>query len=113
MVRAEQVQKQMKGWVSFMNQNQTAVELVKAVLAGRVAPETTAAVVRTLLGNNETKPGLTLYSRESLAEIMGVTPITVIRWQKSGRLTPTKVSHKCVRYTQEAVDRFLTQSTVA
>ncbi len=52
----------------------------------------------------------TLLTRKEVAELLKVSPLTVIRWQKAGKLPVLHIGPNAVRYTKESVDTFLEAS---
>jgi excisionase family DNA binding protein len=51
-------------------------------------------------------------STEQVAERLSVSPQTVARWIKSGRLAPVRKLGRLMRIPSSAVNRFLAQRTV-
>lgn len=47
------------------------------------------------------------YSRRQLATAFGVHYITVLNWEKAGKLTPYRVGPASIRYKREDVERLI------
>ena len=58
-----------------------------------------------MITNNSVQVGL--ISRRQAAEILGVTPKTIRRYEKSGRLTPIRLNNRVTRYRKEQLDELI------
>lgn len=52
-----------------------------------------------------------LYTRAEVAKMCGVSPDTVRRWVREGRLTPTRLTLRSVRFSSEELTRFIREQT--
>jgi DNA-binding transcriptional MerR regulator len=48
-----------------------------------------------------------LLSRRDVAELFGVVPVTIKRWEQKGILTPIKVNERIVRYHPDEVNKLI------
>jgi DNA-binding transcriptional MerR regulator len=51
--------------------------------------------------------GQRLLTRREVAELFGVAPITVRRWEEKGILTPIRVNERIVRYHPDEVTKLM------
>jgi predicted site-specific integrase-resolvase len=51
--------------------------------------------------------GSILLTRRDIAELFGVVPVTVKRWEQKGILTPIKVNERIVRYHPDEVNKLI------
>jgi DNA-binding transcriptional MerR regulator len=51
--------------------------------------------------------GTLLLTRREVAELFGVVPVTVKRWEQKGILTPIKVNERIVRYHSDEVKKLI------
>jgi excisionase family DNA binding protein len=51
-----------------------------------------------------------LLTRKQVAQILQVSPLTVYRWERLGKLPVLHIGENAVRYTQETVSAFLEAS---
>lgn len=54
-----------------------------------------------------------LISRKEASNMLGVSTMTISRYQKSGRLNPVYFSSRTVRYELKEVEKFIKESGVA
>ncbi len=52
-----------------------------------------------------------VFTTSELAEMFSVTPRTISRWRKSGRLPAMRLARSIVRFGREAVEQFIRQET--
>ena len=52
-----------------------------------------------------------LLNRKQVAQLFGVSPITVIRLQEAGKLPVVKIGAGSVRYRRADIERFIADST--
>lgn len=51
-----------------------------------------------------------LLNRKQVAQIFGVSPITIIRLQESGKLPAVRIGAGSIRYRKSDVEQFISQS---
>ncbi len=62
--------------------------------------------------NPKTPAGVTLLSRKAVAALIGVSTMTLKRWEKRGMLHPLKLSERLVRYRPEEIEKFLEEGRI-
>jgi len=63
--------------------------------------------VRNTRNNHPIPEGKNLLSRKAVAAFIGVSVMTIKRYEQKGMLHPLKLSERLVRYRPEEIERFL------
>ena len=54
-----------------------------------------------------------LLSRQEVANMLKVTPRTIVRWEEKKLLTPIRLSSRIIRYSRNEVEELLANSRAA